>query len=360
MQEFRIDERKRVAFPHFHYYNIPIRYMMEQGFNVQYLTLPDATRETVELGTKYSPDYACAPFKHTLGSLIEAVNAGADILLEVGGLCRLDYFGGLQEKILQDMGYQIEFIDLAVYMQGQKGWMDLVKRINPKAKKTQLVNSLYAALKMVEYMDEAELYYHRYAYSEAEPGSFKRVYTKFLRAMRAAESYAEIKAGYLEVMHEMEALPRREISDPIRIGVVGDYFTALDEHANLNLEEKLIAQGCSVERFLNVTNCNIKGDEKKLRPKVKDYVTYNMGANSTWTINAAYSYAERGFDGLVQAKSFGCTPETDCVPVLQNISRDYHMPVLYLSYDTQTSDTGLDTRIEAFCDMLERKKKVLR
>ena len=132
--------------------------MMEQGFNVQYLTLPDATRKTVELGTKYSPDYACAPFKHTLGSLIEAVNAGADMLLEVGGLCRLDYFGGLQEKILADMGYEIEFIDLAVYMQGQKGWMDLVKRINPKAKKPQLLTSLHAALKMVEYMDEAELY----------------------------------------------------------------------------------------------------------------------------------------------------------------------------------------------------------
>ena len=46
--------------------------------------------------------------------------------------------------------------------------------------------------------------------------------------------------------------------------------------------------------------------------------------------------------------------------MLQNISRDYHIPVLYLSYDMQGSDTGLDTRLEAFYDMLERKKKVLR
>ena len=54
----------------------------------------------------------------------------------------------------------------------------------------------------------------------------------------------------------------------------------------------------------------------------------------------------------------------DAIPVLQNISRDYHIPVLYLSYDMQESDTGLDTRLdtilEAFYDMLERKKKVIR
>lgn len=47
-------------------------------------------------------------------------------------------------------------------------------------------------------------------------------------------------------------------------------------------------------------------------------------------------------------KSSGCTPEIDCMPVLQHISRDMHMLALYLSYDSQTSDTGLDTSLEAF------------
>ena len=33
--------------------------------------------------------------------------------------------------------------------------------------------------------------------------------------------------------------------------------------------------------------------------------------------------------------------------------------VLYLTYDSQTSDTGLDTRIEAFYDMISMRKKVI-
>ena len=47
------------------------------------------------------------------------------------------------------------------------------------------------------------------------------------------------------------------------------------------------------------------------------------------------------------------------MPVLHNISEDYKIPVLYLTYDSQTSDTGLATRLEAFYDMISMRKKVL-
>lgn len=53
----------------------------------------------------------------------------------------------------------------------------------------------------------------------------------------------------------------------------------------------------------------------------------------------------------------GARPEIDCIPVLQKVSEDYSVPVLYLTYDSQTSDTGLDTRLEAFYDMLSMKKE---
>ena len=49
-------------------------------------------------------------------------------------------------------------------------------------------------------------------------------------------------------------------------------------------------------------------------------------------------------------------PEIDAVPILHNLSADYHIPILFLSYDTQTSDTGIETRIEAFYDMIAMRK----
>ena len=35
------------------------------------------------------------------------------------------------------------------------------------------------------------------------------------------------------------------------------------------------------------------------------------------------------------------------------------IPVLFLTYDSQTSDTGLMTRIEAFYDMISMRRKII-
>ena len=46
------------------------------------------------------------------------------------------------------------------------------------------------------------------------------------------------------------------------------------------------------------------------------------------------------------------------MPVLQRIGEEYKIPILYLTYDTQTGSAGLMTRLEAFYDMIEMRKKV--
>ena len=85
-----------------------------------------------------------------------------------------------------------------------------------------------------------------------------------------------------------------------------------------------------------------------------------MGPTSTANIWYAKECAEKGFDGLVHVKSAGCTPEIEIMPVLQRIGADFKIPILYLTYDSQDGDAGLQTRIEAFYDMIEMRKKVIR
>ena len=63
-----------------------------------------------------------------------------------------------------------------------------------------------------------------------------------------------------------------------------------------------------------------------------------------------------GCDGIIQVKSFGCTPEIDAMPILDNVSKDFNIPVLHFSFDSQTSETGVRTRLEAFYDMVEARK----
>ena len=175
--EIRIDDRKKIAFPRINHYGYAIKYIVEQALGAKYVLLPPATKRTTELGSRYSPDYACAPFKHTLGSLIEALEAGADVLVETGGLCRLDYYGALQKEIIRELGYKCEFVNLAEYMGGKKSeWLKLAKKLSPKLKPAKFTTGAYEGVKMAEYMDEIEAIYYQNAAYETEKGRYKKAY----------------------------------------------------------------------------------------------------------------------------------------------------------------------------------------
>ena len=86
-----MEQTKKVSFPMIARYNCAIRYIIENGLDVNYVMQPQMTRRTMELGSRYSPDFVCTPFKSSLGSMIEALEAGANTLLMTFGLCRLGY-----------------------------------------------------------------------------------------------------------------------------------------------------------------------------------------------------------------------------------------------------------------------------
>ena len=98
---------------------------------------------------------------------------------------------------------------------------------------------------------------------------------------------------------------------------------------------------------------------KRLIRKSDKYIEYELGADGTVSVAHAIELANKGYDGIIHIKPFGCTPEENAVPILQKISIDKNIPIMYLTFDTQTSITGLRTRLEAFYDMLSMKKKSL-
>lgn len=351
--------RTQVAFLRFGYYDIAFKYFVEQVLNAVYLPLPEPTKRTVELGSRNSTDSVCAPFKHILGDYIEALEQGADVLVQFAGPCRLGYYGELQESILRDMGYDFKMLNFAtVTGKPLTKYIEVCKKqVNPNLSVPHGVRAMLAMFSLIEHLDEANEFYLANAGFETEHGSFDRTLATYHADLRAAVSERDIADAHKRGMDALRALPTHKPVAPLRVGVVGEFFTAMDPHSNLGLERKLLSMGLEVHRMLTLTSHQLRHNEKNLRTSASDYVRYNMGPTSSMTVAATLKYAQEGFDGVIHAKSSGCTPEVDCMPVLQRISRDTDIPILYLSYDSQTSDTGLDTRLEAFYDMLAMKKE---
>ena len=166
----------KAAFFRYCYYDPAFKFFCEQVLDVDYLPLPEATRAASEVGVQNSSDYVCTPFKHILGDFAEALDLGADILIQFGGPCRLGYYGELQESILRDMGYEFIMMNFARGIElGYIGWAkEVLKTVNPNIDVPHGVVKLKAVAKMIEHLDSLRDFYLANAGFEVERGIVRR------------------------------------------------------------------------------------------------------------------------------------------------------------------------------------------
>lgn len=346
-----------VAFPLMGNYYVPSNYLFSKISNSKILKPPKITSKTIELGSKYSPDFLCTPFKYTLGTFIECLEMGANTLIQMGGGCRYGYYCELQEKILQDLGYDFEYSNLVTKGHTEiKRIYKIMKDINPKLKVIKSLYYLLIAKKMVEYMD----YIDNYIRENSAYGDIKE-FNKYLNDMLEEFSQVKTYIGLKKVFKRYEKrIKNIEINKPknnIKIGVIGELYTLMEPFANNNLESMLISNGVEVKRFTNVTYLLFeKGRKSKKYLKKLDNIKYKMGADAMDNIYYTKYLIDNKYDGIIHIKSSFCTPEIGSMSIINKMCEENNMPVIFLTQDANTSKVGFETRIEAFLDMIEMRK----
>ena len=172
-------------------------------------------------------------------------------------------------------------------------------------------------------------------------------------------TFKEAKSLYNEYKNLIELVEIDKPNEPLKVGILGELYTLMEPFSNYFIEKELAKYGMEVHRFITVSHLLTKRKKHndKLAKTASEYVKYHLGADGTESVAKGKELAQKGFDGLIHTKPFGCMPEVNAMPMLQNISKDYKIPVLYFSFDSQTSETGIKTRLEAFYDMLMMKKR---
>ena len=349
----------KVNFPRFGSYNVAVRHIITKGLGCDYVDSQPITKKTLEIGAKNSPDFVCTPFKYQLGGYIEAIEAGANTLIQVGGACRLNYYGELHEQILKDLGYDVKFVNMAnADFAKPITFYEEFKKITPNLNIKKITSAVLLAVRMVKIIDKVEDFIRENVGFEVVDGSFNKLHQEFLEDLKEVNDKKELDLIYKLYMRKFKNIEINKPKNPLRVGIVGEYYTIMDEYSNHYMEKELAKKGIIIERWMNVSNTVFINTEKETKQSIKNYAKYDMGATSMYTIKKALDYAKDGFDGIIHVKSFGCTPEIDTMPVLQRISEDYKIPIIYFSFDTQTSDVGINTRIEAFYDMIMMRKDV--
>lgn len=332
-----------------------IQYFLTHVLENEILPPKEITEHTKELGNQYSPDFVCTPFKYTLGTMLEGIEEGATIFFQMGGGCRYGYYHELQEQILKDLGHSCTIINLI--SGGNRISYQELKSYPLKIRKRKLLSSFWTTKKMVLYMDKIDDYIRKNRCYEKEKGSFDYLREQMLQEFSKTKGFLELRRTYHKYQKQFFNLPRKEKKKRIRVGLIGELYTLMEPNANEKIESFLNAYGFEVKRYTNVTYLLFQKKRKVKKYLRKKLVKYRMGADALDNIYHAKELCEQGYDGIIHIKSSFCTPEIGAMPILEKIAGKYGVPILFLSMDLNSSNTGFLTRMEAFCDMLEMRSQ---
>lgn len=351
---------KKVSFPHLGNYYIPINYLLNKLLKVKIVPAPPITKKTLELGSKYSPDFVCLPFKYNLGNFIEALDSGTNILIQAGGGCRYGYYAEVQEAILRSLGYSFEFYNLVNTDKFTPKYLyHTFKKLNPKLSFFKFGYYTLLTLLMINYMDNIDDYIRKNVGFEIYKDSFQILQKRMLKEFTKCNSFFKLTCKYFKYKRKFKKLKINKPKNCLKVGVIGELYTSMEEFSSYFLEKELAKMNIEVKRFTNVTYLLIKKKlhTKKMLKYTKEYMKYTIGADGLDNIYRAKKLIADGYDGLIHIKPFGCTPEVGAIPIIKKVCSDYKMPIIFFSFDTQTSEEGIKTRLEAFYDMLKMKKE---
>jgi len=340
-------------------YHILTDMLMERCLNYKTMLCPPMTKRTLEIGSRHSPDMICTPFKITLGNFIEAAERGANVFVMPGAGCRLGFYDILQEQILRDLGYECEMFPLFDYIPTTSRLFKGLKEANPDLTLEKFNSVFEIVVRITIDMDNLADFMRRNMAFEIKKGELENYYKKYLNEVKTSQSVSEAESVYIKYKEKMESVEINKPERPIRIGIIGEIYVVVEPFSNCNIEKWLAAHDVEIIRPFDLSQMAVA--VFTVDEQIKNsggYVDYNIGSTANDAIAQAYemmSSESNEVDGIIHIKPSACSPEITAMSILQNMSGDFGVPVMYLTFDTESSETGVHTRLEAFHDMIVMK-----
>jgi len=230
--------------------------------------------------------------------------------------------------------------------------------INPDLTLEQFNDILNIVVKITIDMDNLAEFMRKNIAFEVNKGEYETLYQAYLQEVKDAQTVAEAEAIGVKCKLKMESVKINKPERPIRIGIIGEIYVVVEPFSNCNLEKWLADNGVEIIRTSDLSRMAVAIFTVEEQVKQSGgYVDYNIGSTANDAIAQAYQMIQDGIDGIIHVKPASCSPEITAMSILQNISSDHGVPFLHMTFDTETSEAGVHTRLEAFHDMIVMKRE---
>ncbi len=321
---------KKVGIPQslFYYYHYPLwkTFFTELGATV--ITSSATNRFTIDRGINLAVDEVCFPIKVYYGHVQELCQHNLDYIFlpRIVSIEHKSYicpkFMGLPDMIKAAIPELPEVIDLTIDLSvSDKALQQDVLRVG------QLFTQDKKLIKNALEQARQEFYLCR--------SLTKQGYT-MAEAIRVWEG-------------ERVTFPQET---SLTIGILGHGYSLYDEALCMDIINKLRGLGCKVVCPEYLERVAVERAAATMRKRV----FWTLGRKMVGS--ALYMEQNPQIDGVIYLACFGCGPDSLVGEIIERKLKD--KPFMLLTIDEHTGEGGIMTRLEAFCEMLQRRKGVTR
>ena len=313
------------------YHNYPFYYGFFSALGIKIVLSDMTTKQTMNDGSALVVTETCLPIKVYVGHVLNLLNKGVDKIF-------VPSIQSIAPKI-----YNCSKI---------RGLPDLIRNVikqpftmveatlDKSEKKQGLYEFLAEAVAPFGITDMAKI-------KEASKAGW-RTFNNFYVMTKSGMSYKKALSNALQGKVLIENNTKEY---PISVALVSHGYNIYDERTSMKIIEKLEAMDVKVYTSLQLSKEQAMEGVNTLGERLYWANEFEM------TGTAGHYLKDNKIDGIIVLNAFGCGPDSLMVERIIRKAKQFNKPIINLTIDEQTGEAGFVTRIEAFVDMLFRKKR---
>lgn len=313
-----------------YYHNYPFYYGFFEELDIEIVLSDKTTAKLINNGNKYVVSETCLPIKVFVGHVINLLEKGVtDIFI----------------PSIQSIGYKINNCSKI------RGLPEIIRNVIDKP--FNMIEPTLDKTEKIGFYDfwqntaEAIGITDKKLIKKAIDAGWEK-YDNFLAMTKLGLPYQEALENSINGVFENRYL---QTVKPLSVVIMAHGYNLFDERISLNLIKKLEKMNIKVYTALNVS----KEDSIKSIHELGELMYWANEADLTGA--AAYYMLNNKIDGIIALSAFGCGPDSLMVDEIAYHAKKMNKPMIHLTIDEHTGEAGFVTRLEAFTDMLQRRKR---
>lgn len=332
---------KKVGIPRglFYYQYYPLWKTFLEELGAEIIVSDNTNKRIMNDGVKKCVDEACLPVKIYHGHVMNLKDRVDYLFIpRYTSVSKREYvcpkFGGLPDMIRHTFTELPQIIDVEVNLRKSK------------------VNAAKAAIEVGKYFTD-DIRKIKKAYKKALT-EYKHFRLKVKKGILPSEildgcreQYEESnESGYISYGHKSSKSNQCE-KNILNIALIGHSYNLYDNYVNMDIIPKLKRLGANIITIDMIDGRTIHENSNLLNKKIFWYF-------GTKVMGSIYHLLDRNdISGIIYVMSFGCGIDSFvCDLAERKIRRNKDIPFIVLTIDEHSGEAGLNTRIEAFIDMI--------